>query len=276
MPRVFWAVLAVLMLGGAGRPSLEAHLDGLIRRWHDEPVTMLRLRISAEPVVAAMVMWSPDGTRLFPPVGTPPHVTEESMIADLPRLDALRMAADPVSWEKVTRGGAQYYRCTALTCLKVNAPALLEATGQPGATLDALLHPPAQRRFVLPILAVLAVLIAAGLARWRRKPATLPQDPDQFRFGDTTIHPNQMMARNGSHLASLTARDLRLIGLFRDNTGKVLSKDRLYAEGWGRDYLPNSRALEQYILTLRRKLDPDRSQQGPIETVHGQGYRFRG
>jgi len=54
---------------------------------------------------------------------------------------------------------------------------------------------------------------------------------------------------------------------------EVISKDQLYSAGWGRDFMPNSRALEQHIMVLRRKLDPDKKRQVLIETIHGQGYK---
>lgn len=53
-----------------------------------------------------------------------------------------------------------------------------------------------------------------------------------------------------------------------------MTKDELYDVGWGRDYMPNSRALDQHMINLRRKLDPNQSLPVVIETVRGVGYRL--
>jgi len=45
---------------------------------------------------------------------------------------------------------------------------------------------------------------------------------------------------------------------------------------WGRDYMPNSRALDQYVSTLRRKIERAPAAPLLIRTVHGVGYRFEG
>ena len=74
--------------------------------------------------------------------------------------------------------------------------------------------------------------------------------------------------------ANITVRDLKLLNCFVERPDEVLSKDTLYDAGWGRDFVPCSRALEQHIMTLRKKIDPERKRKSLIETVHGQGYRF--
>ena len=58
------------------------------------------------------------------------------------------------------------------------------------------------------------------------------------------------------------------------HTGRVVSKtelsEHLYEDETDRD----SNVLEVIIGRLRKKLDPDRGLK-PIDTVRGQGYRFR-
>ena len=55
-----------------------------------------------------------------------------------------------------------------------------------------------------------------------------------------------------------------------------VGRDELLDLCWGRDYTPNSRALDQYVSTLRRKIERAPAAPLLIRTVHGVGYRFEG
>ena len=67
---------------------------------------------------------------------------------------------------------------------------------------------------------------------------------------------------------------MKIHKLLEERDGSVVTKDELYDAGWGRDFMPNSRALDQHMINLRRKLDPDKTRPVLIETVHGIGYRL--
>ena len=93
-------------------------------------------------------------------------------------------------------------------------------------------------------------------------------------MGDMEIDPKRMSIKRGQYEASISQRDLKLLVCLANNPDVVITKDKLYNVGWGRDFMPNSRSLEQHILTLRNKIDPERKRAVLIETVHGQGYRY--
>jgi len=80
----------------------------------------------------------------------------------------------------------------------------------------------------------------------------------------------------GERRVDLTPRDLELLALFARERGRILSRRRLLSEIWG---YPDpdrveTRSVDMHIAKLRRKLDCDSAV--PIETVRGEGYRFRG
>ena len=58
------------------------------------------------------------------------------------------------------------------------------------------------------------------------------------------------------------------------NSDKVISRDELFNECWGRDYLPSSRTLDQHISQLRKVIEVDPKNPEIIKTVHGVGYRY--
>ncbi|MGB0733608.1 MAG: winged helix-turn-helix domain-containing protein, partial [Pontibacterium sp.] len=68
-------------------------------------------------------------------------------------------------------------------------------------------------------------------------------------------------------------REVAILSLFYQSQGKVLSRDEIMNHAWGHDYLPSSRALDQCMSGLRKKLMFDRDESF-IETVYGAGYRY--
>ncbi|MEL7047055.1 MAG: helix-turn-helix domain-containing protein, partial [Pseudomonadota bacterium] len=74
----------------------------------------------------------------------------------------------------------------------------------------------------------------------------------------------------------LSRREVLILWLLKQREGKVVTRDALFDFCWGRDYLPSSRALDQQISVLRRKIEADPGNPRLIRTVHGEGYRYEG
>mgnify|MGYP004657498917 FL=1 len=70
---------------------------------------------------------------------------------------------------------------------------------------------------------------------------------------------------------TLTYKEFELLRLFLSHPGMVFSRDRLYSEVWGDDYIGESRTVDMHIRTLRAKLGPYGEL---IETVRQVGYRL--
>jgi DNA-binding response OmpR family regulator len=56
--------------------------------------------------------------------------------------------------------------------------------------------------------------------------------------------------------------------------GKVVDRNQLADEVWDMEYYPESRALDQHISQLRKRIEIDPTSPRIIRTVHGAGYRF--
>ena len=80
-------------------------------------------------------------------------------------------------------------------------------------------------------------------------------------------------ARTVSH--ALTARELKLLEVFHERKGEVLSRDLLLNEVWGIEYLGTTRTLDQHIAQVRKKVGDDVAAK-LIKTVHGVGYQYVG
>lgn len=259
---------------------IAPHLEGL-REITEEGAASLRLRFSTEPAVISGAAWDSVGSLRFPPNGLP-HVSETEMLDQIDALYAVMEGSGDGIWVSSGPTQARLFYCesTSRVCLMLDSAAMAAPLGLPDAQAvrTALVESSGgsnRQNWLWPIGAVLAL----GLFWWRRgsirraSAQTFKQDPDSFSLADLTVHPRKLVAHRSGRDIDLTARDVKILEHFSQHRGEVISKDALYDVGWGRDFMPNSRALDQHIVTLRRKLDPDKAAPQIIETVHGQGYR---
>ena len=100
-------------------------------------------------------------------------------------------------------------------------------------------------------------------------------DPEEsFQLSDLRVYPAQLRARRGDTPIDLSIREVKILELFHDNPGVVLDRDRIFNACWGENYFPASRALDQCISQLRKRIEQDPAHPRIITTVHGAGYRY--
>ena len=81
--------------------------------------------------------------------------------------------------------------------------------------------------------------------------------------------------RDGARV-DMTPLEFKLLCTFVKNRGRVLSRDRLLDLVWGAGTFVTERVVDNYIVTLRKKLEPEPSTPRFLVNVRGQGYRFDG
>ena len=99
---------------------------------------------------------------------------------------------------------------------------------------------------------------------------------EHLKMNDLILYPDELKAKRGEQSFDLSLRDSKILLLLALHKGKVVDRDTLFNECWGRDYLPNSRTLDQHISKLRKLIEQDHKHPVIIKTVHGVGYRFDG
>jgi DNA-binding response OmpR family regulator len=100
--------------------------------------------------------------------------------------------------------------------------------------------------------------------------------PQCLRLGDVDLFPAELRARRGEQTIELSLRDVRILALLHQQRGKVVSRDELYNQCWGRAHIPSSRTLDQHVSKLRKAIELDPRNPAIVHTVHGIGYRYDG
>jgi len=93
-------------------------------------------------------------------------------------------------------------------------------------------------------------------------------------FGDARVDFTSMEATLAGKLVTLTAQEFKLLKFFAGSPGRVLTRDELLNEVWGYQNYPSTRTVDNHILRLRQKLEPDSANPRFFLTIHGAGYKF--
>jgi DNA-binding response OmpR family regulator len=117
-------------------------------------------------------------------------------------------------------------------------------------------------------------LVARVHALLRRTQATRDIEELKFEIGNASIDCKTFQVRVGKTVHELTPKELKLLKLFYDRSGEVLSREKLLNEVWGYNYYGTTRTLDQVIVQLRKKLGDERGDPKHIVTVHGVGYKL--
>jgi DNA-binding response OmpR family regulator len=93
-------------------------------------------------------------------------------------------------------------------------------------------------------------------------------------FGDVTVNFSTMEALRKGEPVVLTSMEFKTLKYLIQNARRVISRDELLNEVWGYENYPSTRTVDNHILRLRQKLEPDPSRPVHFRTMHGAGYKF--
>jgi len=97
---------------------------------------------------------------------------------------------------------------------------------------------------------------------------------DLLVFGDVEIDFTSMEARRAGQAVSMTAQEFKLLKFLSRSAERVVTREELLNEVWGYNNYPSTRTVDNHILRLRQKLEPDPASPRYFLTVHGAGYKF--
>lgn len=106
----------------------------------------------------------------------------------------------------------------------------------------------------------------------RQRSHTIKDEP--LTFGRVQVDFKRFCASVAGQPVKLTTREMELLKLFVEREGEALQREEIVTRVWGYDYEGTDRTLDNFILRLRQKLEPDASKPRHFLTVRGVGYRF--
>jgi DNA-binding response OmpR family regulator len=101
-----------------------------------------------------------------------------------------------------------------------------------------------------------------------------PSDFGEFSFAGKTIDFGALELRSGESTIQLTVMESELLRHLVRNDGKIVSRKHILEEVWGLHEDTDTRAIDNFIVRLRRYIEDDPGKPRHLLTVRGVGYRF--
>ena len=124
----------------------------------------------------------------------------------------------------------------------------------------------------------LSILIARlhGLLRRRRwaQKAEAVAEPEILRFDGKYLDFDALELHVGEHVHNLTLMEAQLLQYLIRSAGRPVSRKAILEEVWGLREDTDTRAIDNFIVRLRRYIEDDPSHPKHLQTVRGIGYRF--
>src|SRR6516162_8036481 len=98
--------------------------------------------------------------------------------------------------------------------------------------------------------------------------AAKPVNHEVLIFGEARIDFTSMEATHAGRLVTLTTQEFKLLKYLASSAGRVVSREELLNEVWGYQNYPSTRTVDNHILRLRQKLEPDPAAPRFLMTMH--------
>jgi DNA-binding response OmpR family regulator len=131
----------------------------------------------------------------------------------------------------------------------------------------------------LPKPTELAILLAriGGLLRrssWSRPQPGAEPASEPYSFNGRTIDFTRQELTVGDRVLQLTLMEANLLRYLIEHEGKVVSRKAMLEQVWGLREDTDTRAIDNFVVRLRRYIEPEPSRPKHLVTVRGVGYRF--
>src|SRR4029079_10425284 len=136
-------------------------------------------------------------------------------------------------------------------------------------------------------LSVLLARLHALLRRrqWFHQDQTLEQDqpppqsgaddgPEEFKLGDLVIDFGNLELRTPEHTIRLTLMEAQLLRYLVKHEGHVVSRKAILEDVWGLNEDTDTRAIDNFVVRLRKYIEEDTNKPKHLLTVRRGGYRF--
>ena len=120
----------------------------------------------------------------------------------------------------------------------------------------------------------LSVLFARVKALLRRKAWSVAPQSDQLQVGGKTIDFQRMELVTETERVPLTVMETSFLRYLVQREGQTVSRREILENVWGVREDTDTRAIDNFVVRLRRYLEPEPAKPVHLITVRGVGYRF--
>jgi two-component system, OmpR family, alkaline phosphatase synthesis response regulator PhoP len=119
-------------------------------------------------------------------------------------------------------------------------------------------------------------LIARIRAIFRRSARPSPSPQEVLTVGELSVNfaAQTLVARGQQH--QLSFYEVELLKLLAERMGEPVSRDEILGKVWGLEATPTNRTVDNFIVKLRKKIEPHPDKPQHILTVYGMGYKLVG
>lgn len=100
------------------------------------------------------------------------------------------------------------------------------------------------------------------------------ESSDTFRFDDRLVDFELLQLRVGNQVFQLTLMECELLRYLIRNAGRPVSRKAILQDVWNLREDTDTRAIDNFIVRLRRYIEPEPSKPRYLLTVRGLGYQF--
>lgn len=98
--------------------------------------------------------------------------------------------------------------------------------------------------------------------------------PETYEFNGRSVDFSRQQLAIGDEVRDLTLMEAKLLHHLIANEGRNVSRKSLLQDVWGVREDTDTRAIDNFIVRLRRSIEPEPSKPRHLLTVRGVGYRF--
>jgi DNA-binding response OmpR family regulator len=110
--------------------------------------------------------------------------------------------------------------------------------------------------------------------RGAARPSHAASPDDVYTFNGKTFDFNSLEIRTASRVVRLTLMEAELLRYLLRHAGQVVSRKQMLADVWSLHEDTDTRAIDNFIVRLRRHIEAEPARPRHLLTVRGVGYRF--
>jgi two-component system alkaline phosphatase synthesis response regulator PhoP len=118
---------------------------------------------------------------------------------------------------------------------------------------------------------ILRVQAIVRRARWLREPS---RAGERLVLGERVVDFRSYTVRCGERETRLSSKEALILRCLAERAGEVVSRAEILDRVWGYDAFPTTRTIDNFVVRLRRLLEPDPAEPRYLHTIRGAGYRL--